>query len=73
MNQPITLNEQFVCESCGRFGAVEIGDHRLCMVCYENCGSCCLEFGGDDLWKVDEDGKERETHTAPIETSEAGA
>jgi len=30
--------------------AVAIGERVLCPGCYDMFGSCCLEFGGDDLW-----------------------
>jgi len=39
------------CERCGKPGAVKFGDHIICEECYGVCGSCCMEFGGDDLWK----------------------
>lgn len=39
-----------VCDDCGRPGAYRLGDHTLCLDCYSNRGSCCPEFGRDDLW-----------------------
>jgi hypothetical protein len=51
----IEVDENAVCESCGRFGAYRIGERTLCPECYTECGSCCLEFGKDDLWKFDEE------------------
>lgn len=48
----IRFVESAVCELCGRFGACQIGDRMLCENCYEGCGSCCPEFGKDDLWKL---------------------
>ncbi|MGN6644336.1 MAG: hypothetical protein ACTHKU_15195 [Verrucomicrobiota bacterium] len=35
------------CELCGCFDAVEIGDRRLCVDCYGNCGACCQVSGLD--------------------------
>jgi hypothetical protein len=39
------------CETCGASGAVKVGDRWLCESCYVEAGSCCLEFGGTDLWE----------------------
>lgn len=38
------------CDRCGRPSVIEVGEVRLCEECYQLPGSCCLEFGGDDLW-----------------------
>jgi hypothetical protein len=43
-----------VCERCGRPDSVEIEGHHLCIECYQIAGSCCLEFGADDLWEEDD-------------------
>jgi hypothetical protein len=43
------------CDRCARFGAIEVGDRRLCEECYACAGSCCPEFGADDLWPKGED------------------
>lgn len=43
--------EMHTCERCGSFDARQFGEHWLCANCYDIAGSCCLEFGGDDLWK----------------------
>lgn len=40
-----------VCERCGRPDAVRIGDRIICPDCYDKAGSCCPEFGADDLWE----------------------
>ena len=40
-----------ICERCGRPDGIEIGGRQLCEECYQIAGSCCLEFGGDDLWQ----------------------
>lgn len=45
------------CERCGRFGAFNVAGQWLCASCYEASGSCCPEFGADDLWA--ERGKNR--------------
>lgn len=47
-----TLNENVACDVCGRFGAYSIGERLLCQECYIDCGSCCREFGSDDLWAI---------------------
>ena len=40
-----------VCSECGAFGAFDFGDFKLCPTCYSEKGSCCPEFGKDDLWQ----------------------
>jgi len=59
----IKLDENAVCSVCGRFGAFNFGGEFLCMDCYEAHESCCLEFGGEDLWQFDEPPKSREPVT----------
>ncbi len=39
------------CEKCGAPDALEVGGRSVCEACYSQAGSCCLEFGADDLWK----------------------
>ena len=39
------------CENCGASRALKVGDRWLCESCYVEAGSCCLEFGGTDLWE----------------------
>lgn len=46
----VRLDENAVCDRCGKFGAYRLADRQLCPECYEGCGSCCPEFGKDDLW-----------------------
>lgn len=53
--------EGLICEACGRFDAVRIGTRALCMDCYQGCGSCCPEFGKDDLWSFPEENSRPET------------
>ncbi len=57
------------CELCGRFGAFRIGGRVLCETCYSGCGSCCPEFGKDDLWTFPEERDEDDSHKG----SSAGA
>lgn len=47
-NKAPRLDESLVCDVCGRFGAVELGDRKLCPDCYESYGSCCPEFGREE-------------------------
>jgi hypothetical protein len=42
------------CDRCGGFATLLAGDRPLCEECYRGCGSCCPEFGQDDLWPRDE-------------------
>lgn len=51
--QEVQFDPNAVCDRCHRFGAFWFSDHTLCADCYEEGGSCCLEFGGDDLWESD--------------------
>jgi hypothetical protein len=39
------------CRFCGRPTEIVLDDMPICEDCYEERGSCCLEFGGDDLWQ----------------------
>lgn len=43
------------CSICGRPTTLLIGGQPTCEQCYENAGSCCLEFGGEDLWQRQEE------------------
>lgn len=52
MNESVQFDENIVCDVCGRFGAFDFGGEHLCADCYEARASCCLEFGGDDLWEI---------------------
>ncbi len=54
VDQPPRDAEVF-CERCGRPGAVDIAGGRYCRACYSEYGSCCLEFGADDLWALRDD------------------
>ncbi|PTY07159.1 hypothetical protein DB347_07555 [Opitutaceae bacterium EW11] len=48
---------ELICAECGASGAHEIAGTVLCERCYAEKGSCCPEFGKDDLWT--ENGGER--------------
>lgn len=39
------------CQICGRPTTLLIGGQPICEECYQEVGSCCPEFGGDDLWQ----------------------
>lgn len=59
-NKLIEFKPDKSCDNCGRYGAFDLGDEHLCSDCYQERGSCCLEFGDDDLWKD----KEKESETS---------
>ena len=60
MNERAQFEEEIACDLCGRFGAFAIGGGHVCENCYEAQGSCCLEFGGEDLWRVREQREDAE-------------
>lgn len=43
------------CNLCGRPTALLIASSPICEECYEHAGSCCMEFGGGDLWQAREE------------------
>ena len=45
------------CQFCGRPTEIVLGGVPVCEECYQNAGSCCLEFGGEDLWAAREEPK----------------
>ncbi|HEY5792692.1 MAG TPA: hypothetical protein VIS74_05295 [Chthoniobacterales bacterium] len=47
-------DEDAVCDRCGRPAALRFEGEWLCAECVQARGSCCLEFGSDDLWRFDE-------------------
>ncbi|HOB32987.1 MAG TPA: hypothetical protein PKH32_08925 [Verrucomicrobiota bacterium] len=53
--QSLEPDPKAVCDVCGRFGAFHFGDRTLCRECYAESGSCCPEFGKDDLWDLRDD------------------
>ena len=40
------------CRRCGAFDV--LADSSLCEECYCAAGTCCAEFGADDLWPLNE-------------------
>jgi len=56
MNAEVQFNQDQSCDSCGRFGAFDFHDRRLCGACYESSGSCCPEFGCEETTVSDEKG-----------------
>jgi len=55
MNETVTRDDEAQCDRCGNPAPYDFGDRRVCEDCYAACGSCCLEFGADDLWELDDD------------------
>ena len=51
---PLKLIADLRCSECATHGAFDLGERHLCEDCYRACGSCCMEFGADDLWSKDE-------------------
>jgi hypothetical protein len=39
------------CRYCGKPADDAVDGVPICEGCYQQAGSCCLEFGGDDLWQ----------------------
>lgn len=39
------------CRFCGKPTTLLVGGAPICEDCCQNAGSCCREFGGDDLWQ----------------------
>jgi hypothetical protein len=62
MSTDLQFDERATCERCGRFGAYLFDGEALCAECYETRGSCCPEFGADDLWSC-------EQRSAPVKTA----
>ncbi len=56
MSDTVKTDDEARCERCGNPAPYEVGDRRVCEDCYGVCGSCCLEFGADDLWRSDDEG-----------------
>lgn len=50
LHSPLSADAGVTCDECGKFGAFTFGDKKLCEQCYSEKGSCCPEFGKDDLW-----------------------
>ena len=47
--------ESHACARCGRTAEHYLGGMWVCEECRQIRGSCCLEFGGDDLWQEREE------------------
>jgi hypothetical protein len=41
----VRSNDDLACDECGRFGAVDLGERKLCPDCYATGGSCCSGLG----------------------------
>lgn len=50
-NTALHADEKATCDRCGKFDAFDIAGRKLCGDCYQIAGSCCPEFGADDLWQ----------------------
>jgi hypothetical protein len=59
MSNQVRFDENAACERCGQYGVYLFDGEKLCAACYEKRGSCCPEFGCDDLW-TNEDGTPRQ-------------
>lgn len=55
MSEPLAVDEEARCDRCGGLFPLDLGDARLCEECCRLRGSCCLEFGADDLWPREEE------------------
>ena len=56
MSEPLKIDPDGRCDRCGGFSPLDLGDRLLCEDCYRLCGSCCPEFGADDLWPREDPG-----------------
>jgi len=48
MNCELKQDEELTCDKCGRFGAFDFGEQKLCSDCYGTSCSCCPEFGCEE-------------------------
>ena len=71
MSDEVHFNKNVPCDRCGRFGAFEFDGQRLCAECYETRGSCCPEFGVDDLWSREGDAEAPTAAKCPPEEKSA--
>ncbi len=55
MSETVGRNEDAPCDRCGNPSSHDFGDRRVCEECCAAYGSCCLEFGADDLWELDDE------------------
>lgn len=54
------------CRLCGRPTDIVLDGAPICEECYEHAGSCCMEFGGEDLWQ-----KQEQEQEAPADGDES--
>ncbi len=52
--EPVRFEPEHACDECGAAGAFAFDGVFLCQGCYVGRGSCCPEFGKDDLWQKHE-------------------
>jgi hypothetical protein len=60
-----------ICKFCGKPATIDFEDLPICEDCYHNAGSCCREFGADDLWERREDDS-RQPDMHDVRESHAG-
>jgi len=53
------VDTAIACDECGAFGAFAFDGVNLCPACYSEKGSCCPEFGKDDLWQAHDGGDKK--------------
>ncbi len=53
MSAELKTDERLACDQCGRYGAIDFGDKKLCPDCYASACSCCPEFDGNNESKED--------------------
>jgi hypothetical protein len=67
MSTSVPFNPNTVCDRCGRFGAYLFDGEKLCAECYGLRGSCCPEFGADDLWRKEPSAEDGARENGPPE------
>lgn len=48
MSGEIKIKEELTCDECGRYGALDFGEKKLCADCYGTSCACCPGFGRED-------------------------
>lgn len=43
----MTPNDELACDECGRYGAIDLGERKLCPDCYALAGTCGAGGNGD--------------------------
>lgn len=46
--ETLKLDDNLKCGDCGRYGAVDFGERKLCPGCYEACDSCGPKFDQEE-------------------------